>query len=207
MKASIAALTGMLLLAGCPWALAASSVDLAVTGAITPSACLPSISNDGTVDYGKISMQDLNEFGTELPQAAFKLAVSCDSPSLFGLYSIDNNHPDGGIYFAMGFTGPNWWIANFSLKIKNVIADNQNFHAIYSGDNGASWNGYPTIQSWDPRTLLAFTKTFAGELAPTPVKDVSMEMLVSPVIFSKHLIPTGETISLDGSATLELRYL
>lgn len=208
MNTSFAALAGTVLLTVCPLALATSSVDLAVTGAITPSACTPSISNDGVVDYGKISMQDLNPTGTtSLPTATFKLGVNCEAPSLFALYSLDNNHPSRSVYFVMGLIDPTNWIGNYGLQLANIVADVPNVLAIYSTDSGANWDAYTPGWKWGTHTLTAFGTASMGQVVPTLIKDVSLDLLVDPVIFPKYLIPAGETIALDGSATFELRYL
>lgn len=208
MKASVAALTGLMLLAGCPWTLAASSLDLAVTGAITPSACMPNISQDGVVDYGKISMQDLNPTGTtSLPTATFKLGVNCEAASLFALYALDNNQPSRSVYFAMGLIDPTNWIGNYGLQLENIVADVPNVVAIYSTDSGANWDAYTPGWKWGTHTLTAFGTGSVGQVVPTPIKEVSLDLLVDPVIFPKYLIPATETIALDGSATFELRYL
>ncbi|WP_330220783.1 DUF1120 domain-containing protein [Pseudomonas frederiksbergensis] len=61
MKKCFAALSTTALISLAPYALAASSTDLTVTGTITPSACTPSLSGNGVVDYGKISARDLNQ--------------------------------------------------------------------------------------------------------------------------------------------------
>nr|WP_314528591.1 DUF1120 domain-containing protein [uncultured Pseudomonas sp.] len=64
------------LLASTGHAVAASSVDLSVKGSITPSACMPSMSSSGTVDYGKLSAKDLNaDKVTRLPSEYLQLRV------------------------------------------------------------------------------------------------------------------------------------
>ncbi|WP_256671205.1 DUF1120 domain-containing protein [Pseudomonas gelidaquae] len=57
MQASRVLISAALLLAGVSNVMAASSVDLGVVGVITPSACTPILSNNGVVDYGKISCE------------------------------------------------------------------------------------------------------------------------------------------------------
>ena len=91
MKDSLAALVGALLITHGTLALAASAVDLSVKGAITPSACTPSLSEGGVVDYGKISVKDLRPTGaTELPKFIFELKVDCEAQALFAIKTHDN---------------------------------------------------------------------------------------------------------------------
>ena len=59
-KKYFAALSATALIGVAPYALAASSTDLTVTGIITPNACTPTLSGGGIVDHGKFSAKDLN---------------------------------------------------------------------------------------------------------------------------------------------------
>lgn len=209
MKDSFAALAGVLLIAHGAVALAASSVDLSVKGAITPSACTPSLSNDGLVDYGKISVQDLNPSGvTELPRTFFKLAVNCEGSSLFGLASEDNRSSSTGpiASFVLGRISPTNWIGTYFLNMENIITDDPAAYPIYSSDNGSTWI-YNPDKHVPANTITAFGNQSSGTRAPVPLKDVSLDLVVQPFIFPKNQIPAGETIPLDGSATFELRYL
>lgn len=209
MKDSLAALAGALLIAHGTVALAASSVDLSVKGAITPSACTPSVSNGGLVDYGKISAQDLNPTGvTELPKTFFKLAVSCDAPSLFALASQDNRSTTAGAAasFVLGRISPTKWIGTYFLSMENIVADDPAVQQIYSVDNGSTWT-YPVEADIQVNALNAFGNRSSGTTAPVPLKDVSIDLVVAPFIFPKSQLPAGESVPLDGSATLELRYL
>lgn len=209
MKDSLAALAGALLIAHGAVALAASSVDLSLKGAITPSACSPSLGNDGLVDYGKISAQDLNPTGvTELPKTSFKLAVNCEGPSLFGLASQDNRSsvPGPGASFVLGRISATNFIGTYFLSMDNIVADDPSVYPIYSVDNGSTWVFNPEKQI-SSNTLSAFGNQSSGSRAPVPLTGVSLDLVVAPFIFPKTQLPAGETIPLDGSATFELRYL
>lgn len=209
MKASLAALAGALLIASCPWTLAASNVDLTVKGSITPSACTPSISSNGLVDYGKISVQDLDVSITPLPPVVFKLAVNCEGSSLFALASLDNRLPshNPNAYYVLGYIDPSKWIGAYFLTLRNVQTDDPTAFAIYSTDDGSSWDIYTPEWNWAASSLTAFGKGISGRLAPVAIKDMSLDLLVEPFIYGRYSIPAGEPIALDGSATFELRYL
>jgi hypothetical protein len=209
MNASLAALTGALLIACCPWATAASSVDLRVKGSITPSACTPSLSNGGLVDYGKLSMQDLDPTGlTELPKVTFKMAVNCEGRSLFALAVNDNRSPTLGATttFRLGAISPTLWIGHYYIGMKNILPDDPAAYAIYSLNNGSTWQ-YNHSEEVIANSLLAFGNLSSGAMAPIPLTDISLDLQVEPIIFPKSTIPAGQTIPLDGSATFELRYL
>lgn len=209
MKDSLAALAGALLITHGSLALAASAVDLSVKGAITPSACTPSLSDGGMVDYGKISFQDLNPTGvTELPKTFFKLAVNCEGRSLFGLAALDNRSTmaSPGASFVLGRISPTNWIGLYYLSMENVITDDPAAYPIYSLDNGSSWV-YNPDKRIPANTLGAFGNQTSGVTAPAPLTDVSLDLVVEPMILPRSQLPVGETIPLDGSATFELRYL
>ena len=72
-------------------ALAASAVDLTVKGTLTPVACTPGLSNNGLVDYGKISYKDLNvDKRTQLQDRHLDFTIQCDGPERFALVMRDN---------------------------------------------------------------------------------------------------------------------
>ena len=102
------AVSSLLLWAALP-ATAASTVDLSVTGRITPTACTPLLSSGGLIDYGKISQQDLNlERGTRLPIKQLQVSIGCNAPSRFALRMRDNRDGtatvNSEIYYGLGRT-------------------------------------------------------------------------------------------------------
>nr|WP_314528577.1 DUF1120 domain-containing protein [uncultured Pseudomonas sp.] len=208
MKDFLAALAGALLIAHGTLALAATSTDLSLKGSITPSACTTGLSNNGLVDYGKISFHDLNETGvTELPETFFKLVVNCEGRSLFALDAYDNRSPASpSNSFVMGRISPTKWIGTYFLTLHNIQLDDPSAYSIYSNDEGATWIYNP--EGYVPaHTLIAFGNHTSGVGAPIPLKTVSLDLLVEPFIFPKNQIPAGATVALDGSTTFELRYL
>ncbi|WP_392891128.1 DUF1120 domain-containing protein [Pseudomonas migulae] len=98
MKSYLAALTTTALISLAPFALAASSTELTVTGFITPSSCTPSLSDSGIVHYGKISAKDLNQnTATPLEDRTVTLSVNCDAPTAMALLGIDNRIGSSGV--------------------------------------------------------------------------------------------------------------
>lgn len=90
--------------------------------------------------------------------------------------------------------------------MENIQLDDPAAYSIYSMDNGNTWLFNPDANV-PANILLAFGHHSSGVRAPVPIKDVSLDLVVQPYIYPKNQIPVGETIALDGSATLELRYL
>ncbi|WP_080411443.1 DUF1120 domain-containing protein [Burkholderia ubonensis] len=72
-------------------ALAADTADLTVKGSIVPSACVPSFSGGGVVDFGTIKTVDLkqNDF-SNIGRRSVKLTVSCSSKKSVA-YSLTDN--------------------------------------------------------------------------------------------------------------------
>ena len=87
----LAAFCATLLISTAPTALAASAIDLTVKGTLTPLACTPMLSNNGLVDYGKISRQDLSvDKRTRLRDQTLDLNIQCNAPARFALLMRDN---------------------------------------------------------------------------------------------------------------------
>lgn len=207
MKASFAALAGTMLLAVCPWALAISSVDLAVQGAITPSACTPSLSEGGVVDYGKIAARDLNYSTiTYLQKFNMDFAVNCDAPALFAIRGEDNrpqNFSAGGFGFAHASNDEP--VGAFYLFISDYLADGAPVTAMSSRD-GQFWIPL-SFFAFEPGVLTGFGHVNAGVAAPTPTTDLSVSLSIEGVVYQTSWLPIHEEIPIDGSATLEVRYL
>jgi len=126
----LVALPHLLLLACAQSALAVSTVDLSVHGQIIPSACTPLLSNNGLIDYGKISQQDLNlERGTRLALKTLHISIDCNAASRYALRMRDNR--DGSamvnseIYYGLGFDSAGNRIGLYSMSFdpKHTQAD------------------------------------------------------------------------------------
>lgn len=206
MKKPLAALVTLALLTTSGAAFAASSVDLTVKGLITPSACTPTLSANGVVDHGKISAKDLNQdTATILPITTLKLSVNCDGETLFALGATDNrsNSSSSAGGFGLGLIDNTQKIGAFFLDIGNALADNVAARTMVSTDEGKTWS-YVEGAIWNHPDLMAF-----GLGTPTPmlIKDLLTDMRVHTRIEpAKDLSLTNEVV-LDGSATLEVKYL
>ncbi|MDQ0650572.1 DUF1120 domain-containing protein [Pseudomonas cedrina] len=192
-----------LLISLAPSTFAASSVDLSVQGAITPSACTPSLSEGGVVDYGKIAARDLNYSTiTYLQKFNMDFAVNCDAPALFAIRGEDNrpqNFSAGGFGFARASNDEP--VGAFYLFISNYLADGVPVTAMSSSDG----------QFWTPLVFFAFEPDvltgFGHGNAPIPTTDLSVSLSIEGVVYQTSWLPIHEGIPIDGSATLEVRYL
>lgn len=152
-------LTVLLLLTTTAATLAASFVDLVVTGRLTPDACHVTLSDDGTVDHGKIPAHTLisNEF-TVLPSQLLELNVQCNRPMLFALVGLDNRAESSlapGFFYGLGrnIHVPAERLGSVALSYRNPVGDAQPMQTLASSDNGETWAPDPNAPP-DPTSAL-----------------------------------------------------
>ncbi|MDQ0650568.1 DUF1120 domain-containing protein [Pseudomonas cedrina] len=212
MKNSI--FTAALLLAGVSNAWAASSVDLSVTGAITPAACTPALSAGGVVDLGKISVSDLNSGrDTPLPPQSLALTVNCTAATLFAVKASDNRSGSSGDWgaglssFGLGLVDGDKKVGWYLLKMSNSLADGVSQPVIESMVGDVWLNAPDDTQIWQPDWMRAFNAGSDTSPAPMPVQNMTTDLVVQTTIVRKEQLPTGQEVPLDGSATLDIVYL
>lgn len=203
MKKYLAALSATALITIAPYALA-SSVDLTVTGTITPAACVPSISDGGMFDLGKINAKDLNPTTWTFFSKPMELTVVCEAPAVFALHSIDNKPGTAADNrtFGLGLTVANEKIGAFSARIKTVQADGVAARAIDSIDNGTTWAAAAYTY---PDRLISTSAT--GSLVPIPVENLVMSVDTNVWIARADSLTLTDEVNFDGSATFEVKYL
>jgi type 1 fimbria pilin len=207
MKNYLAALTATALLSVAPFALAASSTELTVTGFITPSACMPSFSGDGKVDLGKIPVKDLNpnpnQF-TRLPKQPIQFTVTCDAATFFALDGLDNQ--DGTALwedtYGLGRTDAGETLGGFYVNALTVLADGQPTNVILKKYGEEDWffnnkiyKGYLTAVS------------APGIALPIAATNVAMDLEIEPFIAATNNLTLTDEVLIDGSVTIEVKYL
>ena len=207
MNTHLKPLIATLLLAGSASAFAASSVDLTVTGLITPSACEPTLSNGGTVDYGKISAKDLKpDQATSLPWQSVQLTVTCDAATLMALESKDNR--GGSSYggntteFGLGLINSSEKLGDMELRIVSPVADGVAARGIGSIDGGLTWF---TDYYLANNNLISVAD--ASTVAPMPVQLFTSELSIRPRIAPTNQLTLNNEVAIDGSVTVTVRYL
>ncbi|HWT67603.1 MAG TPA: DUF1120 domain-containing protein [Pseudomonas sp.] len=208
MNKTLNILLGAMLLAGSASAFAASSVDLTVTGIITPSACTPTLSSGGTVDYGKISAKDLNpDQATWLKSQTLQLAVNCDAATLMAVEAKDNRAGSSYIsgdplLFGLGLINGTEKLGAMLIGLRSPVADGVPARTIYSYDGGSTWNTGNDLE-WNTLISVADTST----VAPIPVQSFTSDLRISPKIAPTNQLTLTNEVSIDGSVTLTVRYL
>lgn len=208
MKDSLTALAGALLIAHCATALAASSVDLSVTGIITPSACTPSLSNGGQVDFGKIAAKDLLvDTSTQLPPVTLTLSVNCEADTLFALNGKDNRRGTtpaftADHYYGLGLINGDQKLGSYEIGVFNPVADTL-VYPLFSFDQGKTWimnssGSYMGHDDWN---------AFGDTLTPKALRNVAVDLRISTRIAPAKNLTLTEEVPLDGNATLDVIYL
>ncbi|QHF43328.1 hypothetical protein PspS35_05810 [Pseudomonas sp. S35] len=206
MKALLTTLTTSLLLLGSASTYAASTVDLTVKGLIVPSACTPNMSSGGIIDHGKISAKDLRpDNPTLIGSHVMTLVVVCDAPIQFALHSIDNragssiSSSDYGLGLINGTQKLGW----YKLMLRNAVADGAQMQPIASSDGGNTWY---SEDLWDAGLYMALA-TLDDATQPASIKELVTELVVDTSIARTDGLDLSNEVTLDGSATLEVKYL
>lgn len=205
MKKYFAALSTTALICVAPYALAASSTDLTVKGTITPAACMPTLSDGGDIDHGKISASDLNrDRFTVIGVHQLQLTVACDAANKFALNAIDrkpgtSDRPD---QFGLGLTNAGEKLGRVEIEIKGAVADGKRGYAIYSDNDGATWR---QAQHIDPGNLVSVSDALYGFI-PSAVKDVTMDLQIKSIITRADRLTLTDEVKIDGLATFEMKY-
>ncbi|WP_223529636.1 DUF1120 domain-containing protein [Pseudomonas sp. GL-R-19] len=204
MKKYFAALTTMALISAAPFALAASSTDLTVTGLITPVACTPTFTGGGVIDLGKISSGDLNETSNTLVGThPIQLVVTCDASAKFALNPIDNKASTSiGDWFGLGLTDASEQLGQFVPKVIEISDGTSTLDAIKSDDGGSTW-----VKATDAQAGYLLSFTTAGGTAPIDATDVTFEFEVDTYIARADSLTLTDEVKIDGSATFEVKYL
>lgn len=207
MKTPVSLLSGALLLALSSSVFAASSVDLAVKGLITPSACTPSLPGD--VDFGKIAAKDLNiDTPTALEHKTLPLSINCDAATLFAIQPIDNRAGSAfsRFYFGLGMINENQKLGRYLLGFTNPVAETPStLLAMYNADG--RWITLLPDEVMGPNDLVALGSRGDSGWAPHPIKDALVDVTLYTTINPAKDLTLTDEVAIDGSATFEVKYL
>lgn len=207
MNTAFKTLSAALLLLGSANVLAASSVDLTVKGLITPSACTPTLSSGGTVDYGKISAKDLNvDKPTDLAAQTLQFTVTCDAATLMAMEAKDNREGSDSnndeMEFGLGLINGTEKLGNMTLRLLSSVADGTPVSTVSSYDGGVTWMSGSNLER---NNLLA--PATSGVNAPIPVQLWNADLYISPQIAKTSDLTLTNEAAIDGSVTLTVTYL
>ncbi|AYZ94330.1 DUF1120 domain-containing protein [Burkholderia dolosa] len=187
------------------------SADLTVKGTIRPTACTMTLGNNGEVDHGNIFFGRLSETApTELDTKEVPLAVNCSGPTRFALGFADNRagtaHAPGNDQFGLGeVDGTKIGAYQVEFANESFTGDGSRIDSIQtSSDNGETWKSHVTATA-STESLLGFADS--TEAGPAPLEQLAGAIRVKTSIAPSNTLPVADSVPLDGSATLELKYL
>lgn len=206
-------------------AFAANSVDLAVTGTITPASCSISMSSNA-FDLGELDAGELTEPNrNQLPMTASNtMTIQCDAPTQVAFKSHDNRRSSipttlasDVFYYGLGFDAQNAPIGCYGLVVltPSIRVDGAAGNIKWSTNDGVSWginsiNGRDSLSPYSEiNEIYSFDQVAAGNTGqpPAPATTMSMDIAVEAYIEAIHTLDTSQPITIDGSSTLELIYL
>ena len=198
----------LLLLTNIGPAIAASFVDITVTGRVTPDACHVTLSDEGTVDHGKIPSHTLSstEF-TVLPSRLLELNVQCSRPMLFALVGLDNRAESSlapGFFYGLGrnIHVPAERLGSVALSYRNPMGDAQTLQVLASTDSGETWSPEPNAY---PKSYIGFAPP--GDRQPDFIGQLTTQLRIDTSINFTQYLTLNQEVPLDGSIVLDLRYL
>jgi type 1 fimbria pilin len=199
-------------------AYAADTAELQVKGVIRPTACTPSLAGDGVVDFGTIPASSLKAgVYTRLPPKELTLSISCASPGKMAFTVTDNrgssrvagiptdsSYPtDEGQNFGLGAVGGKN-VGGYVLATTQITMDGKTASRIYSTDSGNTW-GLSPLKYVERYQVLSFAAD--GTMTPAAFSVLTTTIGVYVGLNKPENLTLTSDVPLDGSATIELRYL
>ncbi len=210
-------LTGVALLAALPAAMAASTVDVTVTGTIVPAACTPTHTSP-TISFGKISASDLLQDSPSrpTPDQYHMLNVNCTGKTLFAIRGIDNRASTVGnnLYsnpYGLGLTpaGEKLGAHYLTLQTYSSKIDGVQAYISDSSNGGASWSTSSTaVRSIRSNGVIhGFTDQAGVTTGPIPIENAALTLKSHIILAPKSTLTLTDEVALDGAATIEVVYL
>ncbi|MBY8945396.1 DUF1120 domain-containing protein [Pseudomonas sp. SH10-3B] len=196
----------------------AHAADVRVKGTIAPASCSFTITNS-VFDYGMIRPSSLSATHyTRLDKKSTPFIVRCDAPTLVSIRTQDNRASSkvpgmmqsafnatyvDAFNYGLGTSSKGEKVGGYVMFMANTIADGKSVRVNGSNNNGATWSFGDGALAQPPH----LTSWASGTATPIRLSVVSGNLQVQGVINKTSAFSIGEGLSLDGHATLELRYL
>ena len=212
-------------------AFAADSVDLKVTGTITPVACKPVLGGGGAIDYGAIAANTLSKDSyTVLDAKTVDFSITCDAPAKVAIMVTSSRTAAPGVttFGDSGFgpapdnvvmaglkapyvtgLGGDGKTGGYNLKMlaADILLDGTgNVHNIWKYATSPNWSNDETnnIVS-NNKTHVTWADT--GSLTPKAFTTMSGKITAQAYINKASELDLTQPVTLDGLSTIELVYL
>jgi len=216
MKTVLKATAIAALMATATSAFAGPTATLRVIGTITPGACTPVLANNGVIDFGETSVDQLPATGTlALAGKTVTATVTCTSATKVAMSFVDNradsvpthtNEPTAaGTVFGLGKAGT-INIGSYGLSIAAIQGDGTAGDLLMSSDK-TSWSKM-TLDTFANNNTAQQYLTFAttGTTDPKEATVFTFDLKATPAL-SSELSAITDTANLDGNATINFEYL
>lgn len=200
----------------------AHAADLRVKGSIAPASCSFTLTNS-VIDYGRIDPNSLSPTNyTKLAAKSTPYTIKCGShvKTKVGIKAVDNragtkipnmmvsqfgpNYTDRYQY-GLGSTAKAQKIGGYVVHLRNSVADGRAVRVMGSNNDGGAW--VPTSTEAVGNATTDLTSWHTGNFTPVQLNTLSGNLEVHAVINRTSELDLNSQVTLDGQATLELRYL
>lgn len=211
-------------------AVMAESIDVKVIGTITPTACKPTLTGGGTIDYGTIAPASLKKDAfNQLDNKQLDFAITCDAPAKVALKTI-NGRPntaagttETGTFAGVAPAGisrdnGNWVVGlgldgskkvgGYNIALKDVSVDGAAAGYLFQRGGSNAWEKAPQDYNglqWNQQILRSWSKP--GTLTPIAFTTLAGKLNVQAYINKASELDLTKPVKLDGLTTLELVYL
>ncbi|MFP2768853.1 DUF1120 domain-containing protein [Oceanisphaera sp. KMM 10153] len=198
----------------------AQSMDVRVTGTVTPPACVPTLAGGGVVDYGRIDARSLNRTEpTILSEKEFPFSIACQGSTRVWVRTFDNREASrvSGIVSALGSVYTNY--QNFGLgavgdtnvggyvirfKQDTFTADGADVRTVHTGLSGSGW--FLNLEGGALQNLPQYRVSWSTSFNPIAFSNLAGTLSVTPVLVRSDALPLQDEVPLDGLVTLEMVY-
>ncbi|MCC8362792.1 DUF1120 domain-containing protein [Lysobacter sp. A6] len=188
----------------------ANSVDLTVTGTITPPSCTIQLSNGGAIDLGQVDLATLSDVADNpLTVQNVDVLITCASAAKVAT-SVVEDRPGtastvGDDNFGLNNTAGGNPIGFYKVFAENGVADTVATPVIASS-NLSTWTspagGTPVAHIGNKFTAVGTT---AG--GPASATTVGWSLRIEPTIAPSTSLALTGAQAIDGQMTLTLNYL
>ena len=213
-------------------AASAQIVQVNITATTEPTACVPTLTRGGVIDYGNIKANTLSQDAyTVLPEKNVDFSVRCDAPARVAIRAV-NDRPGsmaGVTENAAGiapapvalFNQSNWVgaglgmdgtsrIGGYGLRIdsSSATADGQGVSGIYNTAESFTtpWIDSPGGNLYGTVGVHSLSWAMPGSLDPVVATTFAGRISVQAYINRASQLDLSHAVHLDGQTTLELHY-
>lgn len=200
------------------------AIQVSVQGNIKPGACTFQLEGQGSFNYGKVKLKDLNsDTYTRLGELERQLRISCGSQTKVALTISDTNaglvpFKDDIVFF--GGHGKSWSpvrqyglrneagraIGSWALQlVPGFTVDQQATESIYSGDNGKSWQ--PSVGNFFHDDGSLETWSLPGQRTPIFGNEFVGTVRIQVALDRTAQLGVATEVPFIGGAVMTLVYL